>query len=312
MLHRACASVVLALFVGIDASGAQPQRTFVASYGNDAWPCSLPQPCRGFQAAIDAVASAGEVVALDSAGYGAMEIHKSVSVIVPPGIHAGLSPSTGIPLPGYPGQTGIILIDIQDTDIVVLRGLNINHQGTVTGGIEWISSHGGTVHVENVIVNGFPKEGIYVQAPGGYLFVNDSILRGNETGLFGANVNALDQPIHISTDRLRIEKSTLYGLRVVNEVNATLMHSTLNKNGTAFYIQDIIGAHTNVFIDHCNVVDNLQLLNMQGGTLHYAYFAAAASTLVLGSPVSRTGDTATQSYGNNNTTLVFDSVLPTQ
>src|SRR5262245_53763163 len=122
-MHRICSSALIAasLLVAAAASAAPPQRTFVASYGNDAWPCSLGQPCRGFQAAINAVAPGGEVVALDSAGYGAMEIHKSASIIVPSGVHAGLSPTVGIPLPGYPGQTGVVLIDIQDTDVVVLR-----------------------------------------------------------------------------------------------------------------------------------------------------------------------------------------------
>jgi hypothetical protein len=174
MLHRVCAStsIALALFVAVEASAAPPQRTFVASYGNG-------QPCRGFQAAINAVAAGGEAVALDSTGYGAMQINKSVSVIVPPGVHAGLSPGTGIPLPGFPGQSGVILIEIQDTDVVVLRGLNINHQGTVTGGIEWISTNGGTLHIENVVVNGFPKEGIYVQAPNGRLIIHDSIIRNS-------------------------------------------------------------------------------------------------------------------------------------
>ena len=125
-------SWALAAFAVVGAANAA-QRTFVASYGSDAWPCTLAQPCRGFQAAIDAVSPGGEVVALDSAGYGAMSISKAVSVIVPPGVHAGLSPTTGIPIPGYPGQFTVVLIDIADTDVVVLRGLNINHQGNLTG-----------------------------------------------------------------------------------------------------------------------------------------------------------------------------------
>src|SRR5262245_19134515 len=114
-----------------------------------------------------------------------MEIHKSVSVIVPPGIHAGLSPSSGIPIPGYPLQTTVVLIDIQDSDIVVLRGLNINKQGFLTGGIDWVSAHGGTVHVENVVVNGFPVEGLYMEAPQGTLIVKDSIFRNNGVGIYG-------------------------------------------------------------------------------------------------------------------------------
>jgi hypothetical protein len=45
---------------------ATAQRTFVASYGSDANPCSMGQPCRTFAAAI--AQAGGDAVALDSAG----------------------------------------------------------------------------------------------------------------------------------------------------------------------------------------------------------------------------------------------------
>ena len=54
MLHRnyALATVALASFVlAMTDAEASAQRTFVASYGNDANVCSLTQPCRGFAAA---------------------------------------------------------------------------------------------------------------------------------------------------------------------------------------------------------------------------------------------------------------------
>ena len=227
-----CLATSLALAVA-------PQRTFVASYGLDTNPCSLSSPCRGFQAAINAVAAGGEVVALDSGGYGAMEIHKSVSVIVPTGIHAGLSPNTGIPLPGYPGQSGVVLIDILDTDIVVLRGLSINHQGTVTGGVEWISSNGGAVYVENTVVNGFPMEGLYMQAPSGRLFVTDSILRNNGVSLYASVSGGAPQGNvsgGVAVDRTRIENSGT-GIRVLSGVYTRLSNSVILANNVALEVQ---------------------------------------------------------------------------
>ena len=56
------------------------QRTFVASTGADTNPCTLTLPCRGFAAAVTAVGFNGEVVVLDSAGYGAVTIDKSVTI----------------------------------------------------------------------------------------------------------------------------------------------------------------------------------------------------------------------------------------
>ena len=65
------------------------QRTFVASTGSDSNPCSLPLPCRGFAIAVAAVAPAGEVIVLDSGGYGPVVITQSVSIIAPAGVVCG-------------------------------------------------------------------------------------------------------------------------------------------------------------------------------------------------------------------------------
>src|SRR5512141_2377174 len=67
------------------------QRTFVASYGNDANPCSRALPCRSFGAAILQVIVGGEVIALDSAAYGPVVITQSVSIIGPAGVYVGIS-----------------------------------------------------------------------------------------------------------------------------------------------------------------------------------------------------------------------------
>src|SRR5215472_14132910 len=83
----ACA--VLAASAPVAATTAQ--RTFVASYGSDAHPCSIGQPCRSFGAAITNTSVAGEIVVLDSAGYGPVTIGKSVSIIAPQGVHAGIA-----------------------------------------------------------------------------------------------------------------------------------------------------------------------------------------------------------------------------
>lgn len=65
--------VVALALAGAVGPAAAVQRTFVASDGNDANACSLIAPCRTFQAAVNLVDSAGEVVALDSGGFGAAE-----------------------------------------------------------------------------------------------------------------------------------------------------------------------------------------------------------------------------------------------
>ena len=91
-------------------ASATAQRTFVASTGNDANPCSLPQPCRGFARAVSQTSPSGEVIVLDSAGYGPVSIAKSVSIIAPPGVYAGVTvPAGGIGIDVFtPGVTVVI------------------------------------------------------------------------------------------------------------------------------------------------------------------------------------------------------------
>src|SRR6202163_1048343 len=72
------ASVVLAaaLAAVLPAAPAQAQaqaiRTFVSTAGSDSNPCSITQPCRHFQAAVNATSAGGEVDALDAGAYGSL------------------------------------------------------------------------------------------------------------------------------------------------------------------------------------------------------------------------------------------------
>jgi Right handed beta helix region len=152
MLHRVSASalVALAMLMTVDASGAQPQRTFVASYGNDANPCSITLPCRGFAAAVAQTISGGEVIVLDSAGYGSVTVTQSVSLISPPGVYAGIS--------AFTGDDGVI-VAAGASDRVTLRGLSISGQGGMHG---IIVDSGGEVHVENCIVANMTGNGIFI------------------------------------------------------------------------------------------------------------------------------------------------------
>ena len=76
---------------------------------------------RSFDTAIGAVGSNGEVIVLDSGGYGRFDVTKSVTVTAPPGVYAGISV--------FDGTNGV---DINTAGVeVILRGLGINGQGGV-------------------------------------------------------------------------------------------------------------------------------------------------------------------------------------
>src|SRR5260370_33559050 len=114
--------LILVGIMTLSASG-QAQRTFVSGKGSDNNPCSLAAPCRTFFTAVGAVGSGGEVIVLDSAGYGAFQINKSVTVTVPPGVYAGISVFSG----------DGISINAGSTDVVILRGVGLNQFGGTNG-----------------------------------------------------------------------------------------------------------------------------------------------------------------------------------
>jgi hypothetical protein len=113
---------VLLMMLAFASASPAAQRTFVASTGLDANPCSISAPCRSFCAAVAHTDINGEIIVLDSAGYGAVTITKSVSIIAPPGVYAGISVFSG----------NGVTIDSPSAK-VVLRGLSINGQGGNVG-----------------------------------------------------------------------------------------------------------------------------------------------------------------------------------
>jgi hypothetical protein len=215
-------SCLITLFF-LSTASAQAQRTFVSGLGSDSNPCSRTSPCRTFVQAISQTNAGGEVIVLDSAGYGPFTVSSSVSIIAPPGVYAGISVFSG---------DGID-INASGTDVVILRGLTINSQGG-SSGITFTA--GKALHVENCEVNGFQSGGI-VSSSTGSLFVTDSILRGNADGIAvnGSNNSG------VSIDRVRLEGNSGFGVLLgtgkVSLTNSFISGSNTNlqasSNGTA-------------------------------------------------------------------------------
>jgi hypothetical protein len=157
-------------FPGCKAAGGA-RRVFVASTGNDANAasnCSVAAPCRTFQVAVETVDEGGEVIALDSAGYGPVNITQSLSIISAPGARASISASTG----------NAITIGAPDVN-VVLRGLSLHGNGA-THGI--YINNGTSVAIEQCVIYGFTGgNGIFVAGPR-RVTVTDTLLRDNGIG----------------------------------------------------------------------------------------------------------------------------------
>ena len=198
------AAVVIGLFGAFATAPAcgAAQRTFVASFGlpaNTAFNCSLAKPCRAFNEAIGVTSPGGEVVILDTAGYGPMTITQSIKIIGPSGVYGGIS----VQAAGTDGLT----INAGDNDVITLRGLDVTGLGGLNG-INIINA--GVVHIEKSTIGNFTQDAsacISVNATHTIeLFVVDSFLRECRTSLFAVD-NFYGNPTSVTVDNVRFERT---------------------------------------------------------------------------------------------------------
>ncbi len=231
------AAALAMLFLAVPAFGAA-QRTFVASYGSDVGPppCSLASPCRSFNVAIGNTLAGGEVVILDTAGYGPMTINKSLKVIGPSGVYGGISVLGG----GANPTTGVV-INAGPTDVITLRGLDIaGVPGAAPLPLYGIDiQNAGTVHIEKSSISNFtqPTSACINAAPSApvIVYVNDSFLRECRTGI-NANGTAVPTPgdnlvviaDHTQIERGRAASGLTYGVWVHGFAAASIRNSVIS------------------------------------------------------------------------------------
>jgi len=212
------ASVAAAMLVASSraAPAAAIQRTFVSTSGNDANPCTRTDPCRNFTAAIANTLAGGEVVALDSGGYGTFTVGKSLTVAGAPGAHVAV---TAFALTG-------ITVNAGASDSVVLRNLYVTGLGGLTG-IDFLG--GDSLAVDSVTVTGFSSNGLEATATGADLFVHDGTFRDN-----GDNGVVVNGSLSAEIRHSRAEGNTLSGFRLLGS-RGTITDSAANRNGSGFF-----------------------------------------------------------------------------
>jgi|SRR5665213_1514426 len=145
-------AICLGLLAPLLAAGpvhAQATRTWVSGVGDDVNPCSRTAPCKTFAGAISKTAALGEINCLDSAGFGAITITKSISIICN-GVIGGILSA---------GTNGVT-VNAAATDKVVLKGLDINGAGTGLNGIRIISAF--AVTIEDCTIQNTTQWGIQI------------------------------------------------------------------------------------------------------------------------------------------------------
>jgi len=140
-------------------------RAFVSAVnGSDLNPCSRAQPCRSFAAAVLVTDVDGEVIPIDSAGFGVVTITQSVSIVSPLGVDAGITGGAG----------DAILVAAGNSDHVTLKNLYINSQGADTG----INADTvGALYVDGCVINGFGTGILFNPSANSRLYVSNTFVR---------------------------------------------------------------------------------------------------------------------------------------
>ena len=211
---------------------AASQRSFVSGIGVDTNPCSRTEPCRSFATAMLATSPNGEIVVLDSAGFGTLMITQAVAVVSPLGVHAGISAFSG----------DAVTVTAAANDVVVLRNLYINSQGASTG-ITFTSGSG--LHIENCVVSGFSAANIALTpSTDAHVEITDTIARLSPGAAVYAN-SAVSLSVLI--DRSRFEASQ-YGV-VADRATLSIVNSVAERNDLYGFFARGQGAPTKMTIE---------------------------------------------------------------
>ncbi|MBV9658301.1 MAG: right-handed parallel beta-helix repeat-containing protein [Verrucomicrobia bacterium] len=224
---------------------AQATKIFVASYGDDANDGSRGSPMRNFQAAHNAVGAGGQIVVLDTAGYGQLNIGKSVSITVPPGVN-GFVTATG-------NSNGLAIAAASAS--VALRGLIIeggSNGNPGSGGTGISVTTVGNLTVEDCTVRNFNAGILVSTTQPAKCYLHDCTVRGCFNGL--SVVSNAGGVAAVATG-CRVEQNLNVGASAQGLASAdlTLVDCVISGNATGIASQF---AAALVRVDNCCITSN--------------------------------------------------------
>jgi hypothetical protein len=237
------------LAFGLSAAPVHAQnRTFVSGKGTDSGACVLAAPCRTFAFALTQTNAGGEIDVLDPAGYGAVTITKSISIVNDGAGVAGIQT-----VPGVNGVT----INAGASDSVHLRGLTIEGLGTGNTGI--LFHTGGNLAIENCVIRNFKGAGIGIIPTTSSSFSVSNTIASNNGGpgiYVGSNGSAV--------------------------VAGVLSKVTANNNGSGIAVFGAFAASANV-----TIVDSVASNNHSFGVEAFSSSGDGATAVMVRNVVAR-------------------------
>ena len=246
------AGISAATLLAAASAQAQLFRAYVSSAGNDANPCTLPQPCRLLPAALAAVASNGEIWMVDSANYntGPVVVNKSVTILAVPGVIGSVVGNNGTALSIQAAGIQVTLRNL------VIRDFSLGDVGVLIG-------NAASVTIENCEIFGFVgptgSNGLAIWANTGAnavkVSVVGSIIRNNFHGIVAAgNASVTVSKSHIlANGGVGIWSNAGSGITVVHVID-----SVASANATGFAASGNSGtAHSYMYLTRAVASENV-------------------------------------------------------
>lgn len=299
MLRTRLVTLILAIAVPLlfpDQSAAQLGRTAVSVNGSDANNCAVLSPCRSINQAVSQTATGGEVIVLDSAGYGPFTVGRAMTVQAAPGVYAGITAQSG------DGVT--VNLPTGSSAKVVLRGLTINGLGTGSAGILFSGGDSGTeLHVENCVISNFANWGILSFLP---LRVQDTVIRNTGWGIQIDNAGAA---VDATLERVQIKRFVNVGVLSWRNSKVTAREVVVTLGNIALWATDggALNIHASLAAENSTGVS--AAINSSGGTVRLS-----DTMLVNNATGVAVGGGTVNTFSNNrirgNTTDVSGTLTP--
>ena len=143
--------------------------TYVSTTGKDKnvkVDCSASAACRTLAAALSVTNSGGEIVVLNSGGYGSASITQPARITVLGGVDASITQTTA----------GDNALTINTTGNVTITGLNLRGGGTGSDGI--LVNQVGFLRLYSMAIQNFANNGVHFTSASSNLAIYDSNLEG--------------------------------------------------------------------------------------------------------------------------------------
>ncbi|WP_167737502.1 right-handed parallel beta-helix repeat-containing protein [Sphingomonas parva] len=295
----------MAMLWSAPSQAQMASRTWVSSTGDDVNPCSRTSPCKTFPGALSKTLPGGEINCVDSAGYGATRITKSVTIDCS-GVFGSINASH---------VTGIIIDG--DGIVVTLRDIAIDGGTPDASGINGIHFvRGAALHLHKVEVFNFAfagpgGNGIQITPSTGTaeIFVSDSYIHDNGLGTTGSGIQVRptgNASVNLTVRGARIDNNASNGIRIDSSATTGLWvrvsieesHLAGGSQGLAVLAGSASATPAIVSVNRSVIANNASfgIIGNGGGT---SIFVGDSTITGNGFGVMAVGSARIGSYGDN-------------